>query len=262
MTPDFHSSYGIRSFVACHYKESRYGRLYRVIYEFVCGRHPHLRPWHFQYLAGLYLHRSLKELLPHCTGRILDVGCGKKPYGYLLRNADEYIGIDIESDGADVVIGPDGPWPFPDQSFDWVICTQVLEHVENPDHLLGEIARVLRPGGKVILSFPFLYNEHGVPDFRRLTVHGARNILPFEIVHIERQGGFGSTAAILTLNWINDITNLFRTTRIIKAIFLPVWVMLSFVLNTAGFIIDYLDLTGKYYNNVLVVFKKPTGVNR
>lgn len=76
-------------------QESRLGRLYRQIYEALCGKHPHLRPWHFQWLATVYLVRMLKLRLPQLTGRVLDVGCGDKPYQPWFAQATEYVGIDV-----------------------------------------------------------------------------------------------------------------------------------------------------------------------
>lgn len=48
--------------------ESALGRGYRRVYEGLCGKHPRLRPWHFQYLDAVYLYRSLKRLLPNTSG--------------------------------------------------------------------------------------------------------------------------------------------------------------------------------------------------
>lgn len=60
--------------------ESVLGRLYRKAYDGLCGRLPNLRIWHFQWLAAVYLRRSLLAELPRLTGSLLDVGCGNKPY--------------------------------------------------------------------------------------------------------------------------------------------------------------------------------------
>jgi SAM-dependent methyltransferase len=68
--------------------------------------------------------------------------------------------------------------PFSEGSFDGVLCTQVLEHVSHPQELLLEISRVLRPGGILILSAPFLWQEHEEPyDFFRFSSFGMRRLL-------------------------------------------------------------------------------------
>ena len=103
------------------------------------------------YFARAGLRDAMTALAPKLTGRLLDVGCGTKPYRSLFA-VDAYIGLDIDSDAsrrrgiADHLY--DGKaFPFADGSFDSILCNQVLEHVFNPDEFLGEIARVLKPGG-------------------------------------------------------------------------------------------------------------------
>jgi SAM-dependent methyltransferase len=137
-----------------------------------------------------------------------------------------------------------------------VFATQVVEHVEYLAHTLQEITRVCKPGGVIVLSFPFLYNEHGSPyDFQRFTIHGAARLLPFDIEVLEHHGGFGSTVVIMTLNWLNDMLNTSKLSRFIKAVIFPLWVLLSFLLNLIGLLIDQIDCTRKYYNNILVIFR-------
>jgi SAM-dependent methyltransferase len=238
-------------------QESRLGRLYRQVYETICGRHPQLSPWHFQWLDTFYLARTLRQRLPQLEGRVLDVGCGENPYRRLFSRASDYVGIDIAEGGADIVVAPDAVWPLKDGSFNVVFATQVVEHVQNLQHTLGEIARVCEPGGVIMLSFPFLYNEHGSPyDFQRFTSHGAACLLPYEIQALERQGGFGSTVVILTLNWLNDMLNTNKRMRLIKALVLPLWIPFCLVMNWLGLLLDVVDGTEKYYNNVFVVFRK------
>jgi hypothetical protein len=54
--------------------------IYRATYDTLCGRHPWERHWHFQWLAATDLRRELRRTLPKLSGRVLDVGCGQKPY--------------------------------------------------------------------------------------------------------------------------------------------------------------------------------------
>lgn len=108
-------------------KESVLGRVYRCIYEALCGRHPNLRPWHFQWLATYYLYRRLRKILPALGGRVLDVGCGMKPYQGWFGVVQEYVGLDVvPGPVTDVVVAPDETWPLPDEYFDVVLSTQVL----------------------------------------------------------------------------------------------------------------------------------------
>jgi SAM-dependent methyltransferase len=134
------------------------------------------------YLARSALYRAMRDYANTLDGRLLDVGCGSKPYRSLFGVA-EYVGLDIDSpvsrqrDVADVFYaGKD--FPFEPGSFDAVLCNQVLEHVFNPDEFLSEIGRVLRPGGKLLLTVPFVWDEHEQPwDYARYSSFGLRALL-------------------------------------------------------------------------------------
>jgi SAM-dependent methyltransferase len=142
------------------------------------------------YFARRELRRAMEELLPRLHGEVLDVGCGNMPYRDLAR-VDRYVGLDYDSPlrreaGAADLFYAGGRFPLSDASFDGALCTQVLEHVFTPDEFLGEIGRVLRPGGLLILTVPFVWDEHEQPhDFARYSSFGLRSILEsagFEVI--------------------------------------------------------------------------------
>ena len=125
--------------------------------------------------AGFTLLQALEPLLSeHCRGRVLDAGAGRGAYrDLLLRYADDYVGIDIGSSRATSLVGDAQRLPLIDQSFDTVFCSQVLEHVPQPWLALAEFRRVLKPGGKLILTVPHLSWLHNEPhDYYRYTRHG------------------------------------------------------------------------------------------
>lgn len=135
------------------------------------------------YFARRGLRRSVTTLAPYLRGRILDVGCGSKPYKDLFIFT-EYIGIDIENPGhdhtnEDIDLFYDGKvFPLADNSFDAVITNQVFEHVFNPQEFLSEIHRVLKPGGNLLLTVPFVWDEHEQPyDYARYSSFGIRHVL-------------------------------------------------------------------------------------
>jgi len=236
------------------------GKIYQNIYGGLCGKSPHERPWHFQWLSTFYLYRSLLRLLPeYGGGRVLDVGCGKKPYHTWFGRVSEYVGLDVApGPKVDVVVKPDERWPLTDAHFDTVLSTQVIEHANDLEFTLGQMSRVLRTGGTIILSFPFLYNVHGAPDdHRRFTHFGAKKLLPgYEILHLETQGGIGSTLVILFLNWIDTAMSRATATKFLKGVLLPVSIPMSFALNLLGLAVDNLDRTNSFYSNVLLVARK------
>jgi SAM-dependent methyltransferase len=134
------------------------------------------------FLARRALYLRIKSLAYHITGTVLDIGCGSKPYQFLFP-CNEYVGIDIESakarhhSKADIFFNGD-LLPFESDHFDSIICTQVLEHVFEPDQFFNEIGRVLKPGGRLLLTTSFVWDEHEPPaDFARYTSFGLEHLL-------------------------------------------------------------------------------------
>jgi SAM-dependent methyltransferase len=144
------------------------------------------------YFARRGLLDELSPAFDQLTGDVLDVGCGSKPYRDLI-GARNYVGLDIDSPFTRQVGKADlfydgGKFPAEDASFDAVLCSQVLEHVFNPADFLGEIHRVLRPGGRLLLAVPFMWDEHEQPrDFGRYSSFGLRALLERNGFSVEAQ---------------------------------------------------------------------------
>jgi SAM-dependent methyltransferase len=134
------------------------------------------------YFARKGLYDAIKSFAEEITEPILDVGCGNKPYQHLFKDV-RYIGLEIDSENsreqkrADYFY--DGKlFPFEDKSFATVICNQVLEHVFEPEHLISEMSRCLKPGGKLLLTVPFVWDEHETPqDFARYSSFGLKYLI-------------------------------------------------------------------------------------
>jgi SAM-dependent methyltransferase len=239
---------------------SRLGNLYNRIYSLVCGKHPNVRPWHFQWLPGKDLYAALKRVLPQLSGKVLDVGCGEKPYKIWLKHVSEHVGLDVNPESqADVRIRPGERWPFEDASFDAVLCTEVLQYIANLKNTLSEIDRVLKPGGQLVVTVPFVYNMHGVVhDFWRFSVHGVRELFAdrYAIAEVKALGGIGSTVGTLLLNWAEVQMNRHKTTRWLKGMLLPVWLVFCGWVNVMGWLMDLADGTKAFYVNVLLVANK------
>jgi ubiquinone/menaquinone biosynthesis C-methylase UbiE len=115
--------------------------------------------------------------------RVLDVGCGLRPYERFFAHC-EYVGVDVEVSGRDSgTKKPDHFYdgmvlPFGDGEFDALICTQVLEHCADHEMLVSEFHRVLRKEGRILVTVPFIWGEHEVPfDFRRFTSFGIGKLM-------------------------------------------------------------------------------------
>lgn len=143
--------------------------------------------------------------------KILDVGCGDKPYKHLFAQS-EYLGIEIAGGGHNDKEKKSDQYydgkniPFGDKIFDVVLCTQVLEHTEDPQGLTKEMYRVLKPGGRIFLTMPFIGNEHEQPyDFWRFTQFAHKKIMHeigFTGVEIKPTCKFFSTLGQLTCSFI------------------------------------------------------------
>jgi SAM-dependent methyltransferase len=131
-------------------------------------------------------------------GRVLDYGCADMPYRSFFATDVEYVGADLPGNtAAAVVLRPDGTIPVPDQSFDAVLSTQVLEHVQDPRGYLAECFRVLRPGGRLLLSTHGIFAYHPDPvDLWRWTCEGLRHDVEdagFEILRFDGIIGLAAT---------------------------------------------------------------------
>lgn len=118
----------------------------------------------------------VSALRSHARGDLLDLGAGKVPlYGAYRDLVDSVTCADWgnslhASSHLDLLCDLTQPLPLGAATFDTVLLTDVLEHLPNPDLLLGEVSEVLRPGGKVIIGTPFLYWVHEAPhDHHRYT---------------------------------------------------------------------------------------------
>ncbi len=145
------------------------------------------------YLIRRTLAESIRISAETVRGSVLDFGCGSKPYESLFR-VDEYIGLDIEVSGhppggKSPDIYYDGKHiPLEDASVDHVFSAEVFEHVFNAPELFREIHRVLKPGGTLIMTCPFVWPLHEEPyDFARYT--------PYALTYFLTDSGYASVTA-------------------------------------------------------------------
>jgi len=130
------------------------------------------------------------------TGRTLDVGAQNGPYAALFPNR---IGLDIQRGAGVAVVGDAQALGIADATFDTVLCTEVLEHLAEPQKAVDEMYRVLRPGGELLLTTRFLFPIHDAPhDYFRYTKYGLRHLLRrFEILELNEETTAVGTLAVL-----------------------------------------------------------------
>jgi SAM-dependent methyltransferase len=166
------------------------------------------------YLVYKYLFKDLKRVIEqYASGRVLDVGCGNKPYISFFNKIESYIGCDHMQSSLQLVdvICPATELIFDDNSFDTVFCTQTLEHIADHHRAFSEINRVLKPGGYFIFSVPFTWELHEEPfDYFRFTKYGIRFLIDkFGFEQIEMIPNGGKWAALGQIR-INVIWSIFR----------------------------------------------------
>jgi SAM-dependent methyltransferase len=127
------------------------------------------------HVARRLLQKAVQERAHYARGWLLDLGCGEQPYRDMFTHVDRYIGVDLPPNSQADVYGDAMALPVQGGVFHTVLCNQVLEHVTEPSKLMAEVARVLRPGGIVLLTTPQTWGLHLEPhDFYRYTEYGLR----------------------------------------------------------------------------------------
>jgi SAM-dependent methyltransferase len=144
----------------------------------------------------LSIYQDVKKVVPSMQGKVLDVGCGDSPYQFLLDPSVEYKGIDVNiADDFkyknDKITVFDGKHiPFEDNTFDGIMCTEVLEHCEDFQILVNEMFRVCKKGATGVITIPWSARFHYIPyDYFRYTPSTLKKVFSaFEKVEIRNRG--------------------------------------------------------------------------
>lgn len=175
---------------------------------------------------------ALEKLAPRLSGTVLDFGSGSQPYRPLLKNCSNYVSLEYDTpqnrerkvanifyDGLSI--------PVAESSYDGVLSTQTLEHVPNPDVIVAEWARVLKEGGMLLITMPFMWPEHEMPyDYQRYSSGGLRLLLEksgFEIVEQYRLLSDCRAPAQLFLAWIFDSILAKCRPKVLRFVLIPVF---------------------------------------
>jgi SAM-dependent methyltransferase len=168
--------------------------------------------------------------------RILDVGCGVKPYfPFFAGIATEYVGLDVVATAATDVVGSVEDIPLDSDRFDLVLCTQVLEHCEDPTRAVAELNRVTAPGGRVLASTHGVQVYHPSPhDYWRWTHEGLHRLFsqnaPWEALDVRPAGGTASCLGMLLGTFVEIGCRRAHAPRLARG---PVW-----MLNRGGQALD------------------------
>jgi glycosyltransferase involved in cell wall biosynthesis/lipopolysaccharide biosynthesis protein/SAM-dependent methyltransferase len=168
-----------------------------------------------RYLVRSGILRALKGFLPHCKGTLLDIGCGEMPYKSIMLESNsrikKYVGLDIENLKYQQSIKPDLYWegrqiPLADSSVDCAMATELFEHLPDVEAVLKEVRRVLKPGGSLFFTVPFLWPLHDMPqDEYRYTPFSLQRHLQnagFANIQLNALGGWDASLAQMIGLWV------------------------------------------------------------
>lgn len=147
---------------------------------------------------------QIRRYGPHLSGMLVDLGAGQiRRYKKHCPNVHEYKTLDHDDAHSPDIVGSCEAVPLPDASVDSVLCTQVLEHLPHPWIAVKECFRILKPGGKCLLTAPQTNELHELPhDYYRYTNHGMRVLFEdagFSVDVIEQSGGYYAMMAQLRI---------------------------------------------------------------
>ncbi len=227
--------------------------------------------FHPQYFIKKYSNNSIKLAIKYAKGTLLDVGCGRMPYkNMFLLSVNKYIGLD-HPEVAKLYKGEEKPdiladatkIPLSDSSSDTITCFQVLEHLPEPQEALKEIARVLKPGGKLILSTVQAYPLHDEPhDYYRYTKYALKNLLKnvhLKVIKVETEGNiftlifqsFNIYLMLILKRMINK-----KNTKPIAIFLIPFFLSITTLTNLITLPLLSIDKNSKFSTNLTIVAKK------
>ena len=171
--------------------------------------------WKFHWLANHKILAALRRARAHARGELLDVGCGSRPFEPLFQGrVTRYWGVDLSrspylGDRAPDAFARAERLPFRDASFDTVLGLSMTTYFPEPERLVGELARVTRPGGTLLLEFTQMAPLHDEPnDYFRFTRYGAAALLEragFEPVEFIPIGGLWARVGLSMTEALNRI---------------------------------------------------------
>lgn len=177
-----------------------------------------------------------KFLLKHrnlFVGHIYDLGCGEQPYeSFFLESAEKYHGVDWSNTphklNAEIIADLNKPLPIDSEVADLVISVSLIEHLCEPQVMMSESYRILKPGGTIILQVPWQWRIHEAPyDYSRYSPYGLKYLFQktgFENIEIEPTAGFFTTMVLKTNYFTLGLLNIWKPLRaLIKVIFIPFW---------------------------------------
>ena len=161
----------------------------------------------------ILLKKQIKKHGHYITGDVLDIGCGSFDRYSELFFFKKYLKMDIDKNNNPDIVGSAENIPLSDNAIDSIVCTQVLGDVWDLKKAFYEFFRVLKPGGKILITESLTAAIHDEPrDFWRFTNYSLENFFQeagFRVLVSERRGGFFSSSAQNAIRYLVDRVNLY-----------------------------------------------------
>lgn len=147
------------------------------------------------------LDAELERLEPGLAGVVVEVGAKQMARGGFRPPRDRvrrWVRLNLDPAERPEIVADGAALPVRDGTVDWVVCVEVLQYLPSPDAAMREIARVLVPGGAVLLAVPFLHRSDGPADRHRFTETRVRELLDAAglcVAALAPQGRFFATVA-------------------------------------------------------------------
>ena len=196
------------------------------------------------------------------NSKIIDIGAGSCPYKKYFKEAryvsqdfceeieeaQDFSQIDLKSDAQSL--------PIEDDSFDYILCTSVLEHLKYPQKAFREFARILKKGGRVFLVVPLIIGEHHEPfDYFRFTKYGLELLAEesgLKIIQIKRQGGF----FIFLSQTMTGLPHFYTKNKELEKFLFIILYPVNFIFSFICYFLDKIDRTKNVFCYECIFEKK------
>ncbi len=223
-------------------------------------------PFYSGFWNRLRIDKAIAFAAPSAHGTLLDIGCGTKPYQKIFEPyVKNHLGIEYSLEsvyrGHKANIFGDGMnLPFADQAIDTILCTEVLEHIPNPEKAIAEFARILRPNGVIITTAPFFFPIHDTWDFFRYTHDGLANLMKQQGLEVELVKPLSGTAVTLALlfnlYWFEIGFMWTKWLYPFGVILRPILLLFCLIVNVIGGIFEVLIPSKQMSFNHLTIARK------
>ena len=223
-------------------------------------------PFHQTFWVNTRLRKAVAANAHLAHGMLLDVGCGLKPYQKFFEPfIEKYVGSEYlpesgyRGNTADLC-GDAASLPIGDESIDTILCTEVMVNLADPETTIAEFARVLRTGGTLITTAPFVYPLHDTNDFFRFSKDGLAAIMKRHGLAIQKVVPLSGTAVTLAvmfnLYWYDVGFMWTKWLYPIGLVLRPLLWLLCFAVNVLGGLFELLLPDERLSFNHLTVARK------